>query len=70
MTYTSCVLSMPYLPYRCRPAHTQSSNPGRIASNGAVYGWELSEAQMGALEGLECGFRYFISYLKVRKNVK
>jgi diketogulonate reductase-like aldo/keto reductase len=48
---------------------TQSSNPGRIASNGAVYGWELSEAQMGALQGLECGFRYFISYLKVRKNV-
>ena len=46
----------------------KSSNAGRIAANFDVFGWELTEAQMAALEALDCGFRYFISYLKRPDN--
>jgi diketogulonate reductase-like aldo/keto reductase len=46
----------------------KSSNPGRIAGNFDVLDWSLSPTQMDALKGLECDFRYFISYLKRPDN--
>ena len=42
----------------------KSSNPDRIVQNGQVLDWSLSDEAMASLDGLECGFRYFISYLK------
>jgi diketogulonate reductase-like aldo/keto reductase len=46
----------------------KSSNPSRIAGNFGLFDWELSEEQMSTLVGLDCGFRYFISYLKRPDN--
>jgi len=46
----------------------KSSNPGRIAMNGEVFGWTLSQDEMSTIDALECGFRYFISYLKKPDN--
>lgn len=46
----------------------KSSNPERIAANFEVHDWELSSNAMAKLEGLNCDFRYFMSYLKKPDN--
>lgn len=46
----------------------KSGNPGRIAENGDVLSWSLSEEAMGRLDGLNSDFRYFVSYLKRPDN--
>lgn len=33
----------------------KSDDPGRIEENKGVFGWELSEAEMGELNGLDEG---------------
>merc|ERR1711968_43471 len=46
----------------------KSSKPSRVAQNGDVLSWELPSAAMAALDGLNCGFRYFVSYFKRPNN--
>lgn len=46
----------------------KSSNAARIAQNIDVTAWALSDAAMAQLDGLNCDFRYFISYLKKPDN--
>jgi alcohol dehydrogenase (NADP+) len=46
----------------------KSSNPARITQNIEMQGWELSAIQMESLAKLDCGFRYFLSYLKKPDN--
>jgi len=46
----------------------KSSNPERIAQNGDVLSWALSDEDMQKLDGLNSNFRYFISYLKKPNN--
>lgn len=46
----------------------KSSNPGRIAENGDVLTWALSDEQVAMINSLNSDFRYFISYLKKPDN--
>ena len=46
----------------------KSSDAGRIAQNLDATGWQLSAEAMESLDGLNCDFRYFISYLKRPDN--
>jgi alcohol dehydrogenase (NADP+) len=50
----------------------KSSNAERIALNVAAGdgSWSLSGEQIAAIDSLDCGFRYFISYLKRPENEK
>ena len=55
--YSSNLISIP-----------KSSNAERIQQNLAACDRQLSDEQMGSIDALECGFRYFISYLKRPEN--
>lgn len=46
----------------------KSSKPARIAQNGDVLSWRLPDAAMRQLDGLNCDFRYFVSYFKRPDN--
>jgi len=46
----------------------KSSNEQRIAENHAVFEWALTAEAMAALDGLESGFRFFMSYFKRPEN--
>ena len=46
----------------------KSSNPERIAINCDIYNWSLPDEAMADLNGLDCAFRYFISYMKTPDN--
>lgn len=46
----------------------KSSNGKRLRDNADVFGWDLSDDAMAAIDSLDCGFRCFCSYTKKPDN--